>query len=73
MFTLLKFLSKLTIILSLKKTDSGLKTIIHLHRDFNKLNIKYQSYIKPTKIDAFERKICICHKLTTLADEFAAW
>ena len=59
---LLKFLCEWIIILSLKKIVSGLHVLFHLHSDFNKLNIKiYQLYLKSTKINAFERKICICH------------
>ena len=33
--------------------------LFYLHRPFNKLSIKYQSYPKSTKIDAFEQEICI--------------
>ena len=34
----------------------------------NKLSIKYQSYPKPTKIDAFEEKICNYHNLNNNDD-----
>ena len=35
--------------------------IFYVNIYLNKLSIKHKSYPKSTKINTFERKICICH------------
>ena len=46
--------------------------MISLFRFLSKLSIKYRSYLKSTKIDAFKQKICNVTKTDVIMEEYVS-